>query len=334
MANRVYQLLTFIFVVSLTISSNIVWSATAHHAKKSKKVSHQISQQTINKTHKHLHKHYQVHQVSKARKAAPQRTTQAGKKPVIKKQLATRPVIKNKKVLHHTAPAPIKHTPAPALTINHANLDVMSLPRYLLSTAEKKVVHFVRQAIANIRYNNYKLGGEKIDVNRGIYVVDCSRYVDYVLKNTYPSAFGSLKAWSGTATPTSYDYYQYFTNLSEDTTHWDVIEEVGELRPGDILVFRNKNRSASSTGHVMIVMDRPIKDGDAYLVRIADAAPTGHSEDTRIAHTSGIGIGTLLLKANPRTLKPRAYAWKVGAKWENNVKFAMARPRLGRIEAD
>ena len=54
----------------------------------------------------------------------------------------------------------------------------------------------------------------------------------------------------------------------------------------------------------MVVMSKPIPSDDAYLVRVADSAPSGHSQDTRQSHTSGIGIGTLLLKVNPKTGKP------------------------------
>ena len=76
----------------------------------------------------------------------------------------------------------------------------------------------------------------------------------------------------------------------------------------------------------MVVMNKPVFDEDAYLVRVADSAPSGHSEDTRRAHKSGIGIGTLLLKVDSRTGRPSAYAWKVGSRWKQNVTFAMARP--------
>ena len=76
----------------------------------------------------------------------------------------------------------------------------------------------------------------------------------------------------------------------------------------------------------MVVMDKPIADGDGYLVRVADSAPSGHSQDTRRGRVSGIGIGTMVLKTNPDTGEPSAYAWKVGASWKSNVKIAMARP--------
>jgi len=73
-------------------------------------------------------------------------------------------------------------------------------------------------------------------------------------------------------------------------------------------------------------MDKPLRSGNIFLLRIADSAPSGHSKDTRRPHASGIGIGSMLLKVNPHTARPYAYAWKIGARWETNVSFAMARP--------
>jgi cell wall-associated NlpC family hydrolase len=219
--------------------------------------------------------------------------------------------------------AVIKSTP-----INHSNLSsTPQLPAYSLSAMEKKFIDFVHNTIAKIRYTAYKLGGAKIDSSKGIYIVDCSRYVDHILKNTYPKAYTSLTAWSGSDRPTSNDYYHYFATMTSNSSHWNTVEEVTELRPGDVLVFRQKNRQGKEiSGHVMVVMDKPIQDGNTFLVRIADSAPSRHSKDTRMPRSSGIGIGTILLKANPHTFQPYAYAWKIGSRWENNVNFAMARP--------
>jgi cell wall-associated NlpC family hydrolase len=184
--------------------------------------------------------------------------------------------------------------------------------------------------VSTLRYSSYKLGGTHIDTENGIYVVDCSSYVDHILNTVYPRAFSRLAAWSGTEKPTSDDFYHYFSDLSADNPRslWNPIEAVEELRPGDVLVFRNTNNAGDERGgHVMIVMDKPKRDSNTYTVRVSDAAPSGHSSDTRAPHTSGIGIGTLLLKVNPKTFQPYAYAWKYGAQWKNNVAFAMARPR-------
>lgn len=196
------------------------------------------------------------------------------------------------------------------------------------SSFEQRLVGFIHKTVSTLRYSSYKLGGTHFDSSQGVYVVDCSGYVDYSLQEVYPKAYLSLVNSTGVEKPNSLAYYDFFTSLPDDPNdHWDKVDEVDKLEPGDILVFRNKTtRRHSSGGHVMVVMDRPERRGDSYLVSVADSAPSGHSQDTRSAHVSGIGIGTLLLQANPHTGEPAAYSWKVGSRWKNNVNFAMARP--------
>jgi hypothetical protein len=131
---------------------------------------------------------------------------------------------------------------------------------------------------------------------------------------------------TGADDPNSENYYHFFAALpSEPVTNWDKVNSVDQLQPGDILVIRYQNHAQVPVGgHVMIVMNKPVHDTDAFLVRVADSARAGHSQDTR--RHSGIGIGTLLLKADPVSGQPYAYAWKEGGYWQDNVSFAMGRP--------
>lgn len=193
-----------------------------------------------------------------------------------------------------------------------------------VSSIEQRLVNFVHKTVATVRYTAYKLGGSHFDTRHGIYIVDCSTYIDNILETIHPNAYSSLINSSGSEKPTTKEYYNFFTQLTEDSDYWNKIDNVKELRPGDILVFRNKG--AHRGGHVMMVMNPPTKEVNGYTVRVADSAPVGHSEDTRSTHNSGIGIGTLQLKVNPKTGEPSAYAWKIGSCWKKNVKFAMARP--------
>jgi hypothetical protein len=190
-----------------------------------------------------------------------------------------------------------------------------------VSSIEKRLVNFVRKTVFTVRYTAYKLGGSHFDTSRGIYVLDCSTYIDNILETVHPDAYSSLMNSSGSEKPTTREYYNFFTGLTDDSDYWNKIENVENLRPGDILVFRNKRHSG---GHVMVVMNAPTKQNNSYAIRVADSAPSGHTADTR-HHNSGIGIGTLELKANPKG-EPSAYAWKVGSCWKKDVKFAMARP--------
>lgn len=202
-----------------------------------------------------------------------------------------------------------------------------------VNSLEKRFVSYVKHTVDNLRYSVYQFGGSHFDVLRGVYIVDCSSYVDHLLRTIFPRAYSTLVRSSGTSTPNSQNYYQFFTKLpNHPTSHsqtktWNKVNKVEDLQPGDILVFRYKSgRHASSGGHVMVVMKKPSHHGNAFHVQVADSAATGHSHDTRPPHVSGIGIGTLMLKVGNRTGQPAAYAWKTGAGWKNNVNIAMARP--------
>ena len=198
----------------------------------------------------------------------------------------------------------------------------------IAASMQKHIVDFVKSTVSTLRYSDYKLGGSKFDTSRGIYIVDCSSFVDHILKKVSPHAYTSLVNATGAPTPATQHYYEFFkelTNNSDD--YWNKVNNVEQLRAGDILVFRTKQhgRHGSAAGHVMVVMEKPIKELDVYFVRVADSAPARHSEDTRQHNEGGIGIGTLLLKA-AKSGRPFAYAWSVGGYWNKNVNFAMARP--------
>ena len=234
---------------------------------------------------------------------------------------------KQKKSPHATTRRVQRHHNAPKPNINNHPAEGASRFGFVASIGHS-VVDFVHRTVDTLRYSAYKLGGRRFDTSRGIYILDCSDYVDNILQAVYPSAYGNLVNSTGSEKPTSQHFYNFFSNLPERTNHyWNRIDDVEDLQPGDILVFRTKNRFGNETGgHVMVVMNRPVPDDDAFVVRVADSAPVAHSQDTRPAHSSGVGIGNLVLKVDPKTGEPFAYAWKVGSRWKQNVNFAMARP--------
>jgi len=212
-------------------------------------------------------------------------------------------------------------------TINLTSFN-SNFPNNMKTSVKKDMVTFVEKTVDNLHYSSYKLGGKHFDAKRGVYIVDCSNFVDHILQKVYPNAYSNLVNSVGADTPATQHYFNFFKELSSDSdNYWNKISDVDQLQPGDILVFRYKNLHGSETGgHVMVVMDKPERASDVFFVRVADSAPSRHSQDTRHLYESGIGIGTLLLKANPLTGKPSAYAWGINGYWNKNVKFAMARP--------
>ncbi|OGT57627.1 MAG: hypothetical protein A3F14_04820 [Gammaproteobacteria bacterium RIFCSPHIGHO2_12_FULL_43_28] len=215
-----------------------------------------------------------------------------------------------------------------SLSANTASPPATVESNSLASALTQRLTQFAYESVHTFRYSSYKFGGTYFDLARGIYILDCSSYVDFILRKAYPNAYQYLVNATGADRPTTSHYYDFFNNLSSRSKqYWRKVEQVGQLRSGDIIVFRTKNQYGNESGHIMIVMDKPVlHNNNAFQIRVADSAPNRHSQDTRSAHQSGIGIGTVLLKADPNTYEPFAYAWTIGAHFKKNVNFAMARP--------
>lgn len=193
-----------------------------------------------------------------------------------------------------------------------------------VASFKQKLVSYVKNSVNHLRYSRYKLGGDRFDSYRGIYVLDCSSYVDHILQNIYPNAYSSLVNRTGADKPTTEHYYDFFKELSsKENDYWRKINDATDLKPGDILVFRKKN---NRSGHVMVVMDESKATSGTVTLRVADSAPSRHSDDTRAPKKGGVGIGNLQLKIDPHTGQPSAYSWKEGCRWTRNVNIAMARP--------
>ena len=198
----------------------------------------------------------------------------------------------------------------------------------VVSSVEDKIVDFVYSTVDTVRYTAYKMGGSRFDPRKGVYILDCSSYVGEILRNVSPHAFLNLVRSKGSTNPNTVLYYDFFSNLSRNNPYWNKVNHIKELRPGDIIVFRyKKHKHAQTRGHIMVVMEKPIQKSNSYKILVSDAAPIRHSDDTRSKYKSGIGVGTVLIKENPQTGQPAAYAWQMGSRWRKNVQFAMARPK-------
>lgn len=317
-----FQALGFMIMAVALCFANPVFATTAPAATKSKTAKHRV----VKKKH---------HVTKKASKKTLKKS-----KPVSKQ--ASKHVTKKKKIVHakkrqkHSTQAAPRaktykaNTARTNLTDNaqHRLLTKQSESSFLTGV-ERRLVSFVHSTVDSLRYSVYKMGGQNFDATKGIYIVDCSMYVDNIIKKVFPSAYHKLVNAAGTPRPTTQHYYRFFNELdNDDKGYWNKVEDVEALRPGDVIVFRERKNLHTVSGHIMVVVDKPIPMNNAFLVRVADSAPVGHSKDTRPPHTSGIGIGTLLLKENPRTGQPSAYAWTIGSYWKTNVSFAMARPNV------
>ncbi len=286
-------------------------AATTHPQKKLTHSQHATHKNKKNGAHKKTKSHHRHHRIPhKPKHHAQLRSGQS--------EVDTNPTTA-------VVTKPVNHDLA---TVNLDSISKTNSSLSMLFSVKQNIVSFVKKTVSTLHYSSYKLGGSRFDTARGVYVLDCSNFVDRILENVYPNAYLSLVNSTGTDNPASSHYFTFFRDLADDTdNHWNKIDDVDELQAGDVLVFRYKNSRGNETGgHVMVVMDKPTRVSDVYFVRIADSAPSRHSEDTRQQNESGIGIGTLLLKANPITGEPSAFAWGVNSDWNRRVKIAMARP--------
>lgn len=291
-----------ILIFLILLSSSIVLSAAPIH--KHKKIPHHPHSKLHHKKHyvyKHLNNRKPVHPL------------------VLKNNLPNRVVPTSHSVTQNNIAL---ERPTPPVV--HYSL----LHRSWLN-AKQNLVGLVHKTVSTLHFSRYKLGGTYFNQLKGVYLVDCSDYVDHLLHNANPRAYFSLLNVSRTEKPTSLDYYDLFSALPDETWRdWQRVNNINELEAGDILVFRFKNlEGRRAAGHVMIVMNPPIiQRPNIFAVRVSDSAPSGHSSDTRPPHKSGIGIGTLFIKVDPDTERPYAYAWKYGAPWRTDSNFAMGRP--------
>lgn len=275
-----------------------------------------------------VHHNTHVHQSSSAKNHPHHSAHKKNTHALTQKKITSKKLSRKKYLANKRAPIPNVRTETTDIPINHASESHSSFPFHFFSSVEHRLVDFVHKTVGSLKYSVYKLGGTHFDAQHGVYIVDCSDYVDNLLQTVHPDAFSNLVDTMGAEKPTTQHYYDFFRDLAVAPNHyWQKVDSVENLEAGDILVFRYKNGLHHQTGgHVMVVMDKPIQDEDGFLVKVADSARVGHSEDTRGSHVSGIGIGTLVLKTHPDTGRPFAYAWRVGARWNSNVNIAMARP--------
>lgn len=312
MKAQIFTRLLTIFSIIFVCYINPAFAVKKNH-------SHTVTKQAHSKHHadKKNTRHHGKH-LAKKHHRAPQRHAQ------VRNNI---PESTTESAVIHSVDRPLNHDLA---AVNITNMHQSAFPGNLMGSVKKDMADFVQKTVENLHYSSYKLGGKRFDPERGIYILDCSNFVDHILKNVYPEAYSNLVDFSGADTPASGHYFNFFHDLAyESEDYWNKIDNIADLRSGDVLVFRYKNsRGAETGGHVMVVMDKPERASDVYFVRVADSAHSRHSKDTRGANESGIGIGTLLLKANPKTGKPSAFAWGINSYWNKNVKFAMARPMV------
>lgn len=198
------------------------------------------------------------------------------------------------------------------------------------TNAGTKLVNYLKNSVAHMRQTRYVFGGSKFDVKTGVYKIDCSGLVNRLVQITCPRAYEVITGARHTGRPTTLDYFDFLGTIPRGSVraNWQNVDSVNHLKPGDILVYRFSGKPKSAPGHMMIVVEAPkpvMNKAGVYCVRVADSANSGHTNDTRKHHSSGVGIGSLMLKTYADNGRPYCMSWKEGSSWGPRVNFAMGR---------
>ena len=166
-----------------------------------------------------------------------------------------------------------------------------------------------------------------VDKAAGVYDLDCSGFVDYLLKRIAPDQYNQLPIEPGHTRPRAEVYYELFAGLAEaPKPGWEMVQHFADLRPGDIIAWKKEAAAQESgdTGHVMIIAQPPVRTGkDSYRLTVYDSTKSPHDNDTRAPGTDGIGKGDLFFYVDVQD-KPVAFKFS-SQRHEHDAPISMGR---------
>jgi hypothetical protein len=166
-----------------------------------------------------------------------------------------------------------------------------------MSTPSSKIIAKTRYILETVQESHYQ-HITHVDEATGVYDVDCSGLLCYILREMLPGHLDAVPPAPDHNRPLTLQFYETFTaatDLPEGSDGWQHITRIADARPGDVICWRLPQQVAGKdTGHVMIVDESPVLDGDdIYRVVVIDSADAPHADDTRPAGTTGVGSGTM-----------------------------------------
>jgi hypothetical protein len=143
-----------------------------------------------------------------------------------------------------------------------------------------------------------------------VYDVDCSGFLDYLLRRVDPNAFRELSTL--TVRRPLANHFVDFLAAPTPRARWLRVARVQDLTPGDILAWkRPADVFSMNTGHVMLVASPPEqRDVDAWVVAVIDSTAASHGprDARKIVHRTGIGRGVVVLDTDTSGT-PLRYHW-------------------------
>jgi hypothetical protein len=155
------------------------------------------------------------------------------------------------------------------------------------------------QLIGNIRETRYQHPTHVV-ASAGIYDMDCSGFVDYLLKRVAPDRYAQIPIEPRHFRPRAAVYYHFFADLPENhTPGWEQINHLADVKAGDIIAWARTPSTQGDTGHVLVAAAPAVTvTTDESTVEVYDSSAILHDDDTRPAGTTGVGRGVITFKVD------------------------------------
>lgn len=164
--------------------------------------------------------------------------------------------------------------------------------------------------------------------SQGIYDMDCSGFVDYLLKRVAPEQYAHLPVEPGHLRPRAAVYFDLLHGLPDNNVPgWKSIDRLEDAQRGDLIAWAlaAATQKPGDSGHVVIVAAPPVRTTKGeYRVSVYDSSGIHHDDDTRPESTSGIGKGVITFRVDDRGVP-------VGFQFSSRAHFHPEPIAIGRI---
>ncbi len=181
------------------------------------------------------------------------------------------------------------------------------------ATGSARLLAEAQRMLGSVKQSSYS-HVTQVDEGAGVFVFDCSGFVNYALARVVPEAFTAL-ARATAPRPVAKSYVTFVSALATPTKSWRAVARARDLVPGDIVAWLKPAAvESTNTGHMMIVADSVRVGGSEVIVPIIDATESGHGkQDVRTStKATGLGRGTTVLLVDPAGA-PTGYRWSTDA---------------------
>ncbi|WP_334798878.1 hypothetical protein [Nostoc sp.] len=192
-----------------------------------------------------------------------------------------------------------------------------------LAIAAKHILNTMRET-----HYTHKTFVDKIN---GVYDLDCSGFVGYVLNQIAPEYLALIPKEPKQPRPRAFKYYEYFHQLQQHSTsvrEWKAINQLMDAMPGDIIAWAMEPITEhADTGHVMFVAAKPVMNSNGTVsVTVYDSSAIRHNDDTRSPDSTGIGCGTIVFRVDTNGA-PVAFQFNTRVKF-HQLPIAIGRSKI------